>query len=116
MIKSNMFLSFYVSSCFYFFITEMSKENDLQMQQNVLLKECNAMYSYRFESIWSFSTPVNKRPNFSLKINNREGGRGGGGGLGRLEKEFLRWKNFEKLTIGGGQLIGTREYKGITKN
>ena len=46
----------------------MLKENDLQMQYNVFLKECNAMYSYKFESIQSFSTPVGKSPIFFLKL------------------------------------------------
>ena len=27
-----------IASCFYFFISEMLKENDYQMQQNVFLK------------------------------------------------------------------------------
>ena len=73
-----------IASCFYFFIIEMLKENDLQMQWNVFLKECNAIYSYKFESIRSFSTPVGKRPIIFLKINNMEGWGvevGGGGGL-----------------------------------
>ena len=29
-----------------------------------LFKKCNAMYSYKFESIQNFSTPVGKRPIF----------------------------------------------------
>ena len=71
-----------IASCCYFFITEMSKENDLQVQWDVSLKECNAMYSCKLESIRSFS--IGKRRIF-LKINNRK--RWGEDGVGGGEKE-----------------------------
>ena len=59
------------------------------------------MYSYKFESIRSFSTPVDKRPTFFLKIkiNNRG-----------VEIRMSWVEKLRKLTIGGGQVNETREY------
>ena len=78
----------------------MLKENDLQMQYNVFLKECNALYSHKFESIQSKlqHSSTGKSPIFFLKINNR--------GVGIK----LSWvKKFRKINNSGGQLIRTRE-------
>ena len=78
----------------------MLKENDLQMQYNVFLKECNGLYSYKFESIQSKlqHSSTGKSPIFFLKINNR----GVGIKLSWVEK-------FRKINNSGGQLIRTRK-------
>ena len=78
----------------------MLKENDLQMQYNIFLKECNALYSYKFESIQSKlqHCGTGKSPIFFLKLNNRWVG------------IKLPWvEKFRKINNSGGQLLRTQE-------
>ena len=58
-----------------------SRINDLQIQKNVFLKECNAMYPYKLQH-----SSIGEKPIFFLEINNS----------GRWNKNVLGGKTSRK--------------------